>query len=68
MLLWSNRGDVVFSPFAGIGSEGVFSIESGRRFVGIELKASYYEQAERNLRASEPGSAGQNLDLFSVDT
>lgn len=49
--LWSNPGDTVISPFAGIGSEGFVAIELGRRFVGVELKESYYEQAKRNLRA-----------------
>lgn len=47
--LWSNPDDVVLSPFAGIGSEGVVSLEMGRRFVGVELKASYYRQALANL-------------------
>jgi hypothetical protein len=47
--LWTNPDDVVLSPFAGIGSEGVVSLEKGRRFVGAELKSSYYEQAARNL-------------------
>lgn len=51
--LWSNPGDLVFSPFAGIGSEGVIAIEMGRRFRGVELKRSYYEQAARNLAAAE---------------
>lgn len=52
--LWSNPGDAVLSPFAGIGSEGVVALEMGRRFVGHELKQSYYEQAARNLvEASE---------------
>ena len=50
--LWSNPGDVVLSPFAGIASEGVVSLEMGRRFVGHELKQSYYEQAARNLTAA----------------
>ena len=50
--LWTNPGDVVLSPFAGIGSEGHVAIEQGRRFVGAELKASYYQQAARNLRAA----------------
>ena len=49
--LWTNPGDVVLSPFGGIGSEGVESVKIGRRFVGVELKASYYEQAVRNLQA-----------------
>ena len=49
VLLWSNPGDVVLSPFAGIGSEGHVALREGRRFVGVELKRSYYEQAARNL-------------------
>jgi hypothetical protein len=48
--LWSNPGDVVFSPFAGIGSEGYQAIKMGRRFVGVELKESYYKTAVSNLR------------------
>lgn len=47
--LWTNPGDVVLSPFMGIGSEGYVALEMGRRFVGVELKASYYWQAVRNL-------------------
>ncbi len=48
--LWSNPGDVVLSPFAGIGSEGYESLKLGRRFVGIELKPSYFKVAASNLR------------------
>jgi DNA modification methylase len=51
--LWSAPGDLVFSPFAGVGSEGYKSIELGRRFVGIELKRSYWESAIRNLKSAE---------------
>jgi hypothetical protein len=47
--LWSNPGDLVLSPFAGIGSEGFVSLQLGRRFVGFELKQSYWEQACKNL-------------------
>jgi DNA modification methylase len=47
--LWSNPGDVVLSPFMGIGSEGYQAIKMGRRFVGIELKESYYKTAIANL-------------------
>jgi hypothetical protein len=47
--LWTNRGDIVFSPFAGIGSEGFVSVKMGRRFVGAELKRSYFDQAVKNL-------------------
>lgn len=57
--LWSNPGDVVLSPFAGIGSEGYVAIQEGRRFVGAELKASYYKQAAANLAAvASPAQRG----------
>lgn len=52
MRLWSNDGDVVLSPFAGIGSEGVVALKTGRRFVGVELKPEYFEHAAENLRAA----------------
>lgn len=51
--LWSNPGDLIFSPFAGIGSEGVGALRHGRRFVGIELKRSYFDTACRNLVSAE---------------
>lgn len=51
--LWTNPGDVVFSPFAGIGSEGYQAVRQGRKYVGIELKESYFKQAVLNLKASE---------------
>lgn len=47
--LWSNEGDTVWSPFAGIGSEGVVAIEMGRKYLGSELKRSYWQQAVKNL-------------------
>jgi DNA modification methylase len=47
--LWSNPGELVYSPFAGIGSEGYKALGMGRRFVGSELKASYFDQAAQNL-------------------
>jgi DNA modification methylase len=50
--LWSAPDDLVFSPFGGIGSEGYVSLQMGRRFIGAELKRSYWEQARRNLAAS----------------
>ena len=48
--VWSNPGETVYSPFAGVGSEGVVSLQEGRRFVGGELKRSYFETARTNLR------------------
>jgi DNA modification methylase len=53
ILLWSNEGDTVLSPFAGIGSEGYQAIKNNRKFIGIELKESYYQQAVNNLRNAE---------------
>lgn len=50
--LWTNPGDIVLSPFMGIGSEGCVALEMGRRFVGAELKSSYFQQAARNLEAA----------------
>lgn len=51
--LWSNKGEMILSPFAGIGSEGFVSIRFGRQFTGLELKASYWETACNNLRNEE---------------
>jgi hypothetical protein len=51
--LWTNHGDTVLSPFAGIGSEGYVAIQRGRRFLGIELKQSYFKQACGNLKRAE---------------
>jgi len=59
--LWTLPGDVVLSPFAGIGSEGHCAIQMGRKFIGVELKKSYYEQAARNLAAAHM----QTQDLFA---
>ena len=51
--LWTNPGDVVLSPFAGIGSEGVVSVQMGRKFVGFELKPSYFKFACKYLKQEE---------------
>jgi DNA modification methylase len=61
VLLWSNAGDLVLDPFTGIGTTGYVAVQHGRRFVGCELKRSYYEAAVRNIgRASNI----QTLGLF----
>ena len=59
--LWSNKGDTVLSPFAGIGSEGYVSLKHDRKFIGIELKESYFNQAVKNL-----ASAVKQESLFSA--
>lgn len=53
LIMWSNPGDVILSPFMGIGSEGVMSLNLGRRFIGIELKESYWRQSVKNLDAAD---------------
>lgn len=61
--LWTNPGDVVLSPFTGIGSEGFVAVEMGRKFVGAELKRSYFEQAAKNIAAAEQE---KTQDLFAA--
>lgn len=51
--LWSNPGELVLSPFAGIGSEGYEAVRLGRRYHGIELKPAYAATAVKNLRIAE---------------
>lgn len=55
--LWSLPGDVVLSPFAGVGSEGVGALRHGRKFVGVELKPEYFEHATANLAEAERKAA-----------
>lgn len=62
--LWSNPGDLVYSPFTGIGSDGVVPIQEGRRFRGGELKPAYFDQAVRNITQAER-DGGRQMDLFS---
>lgn len=59
--LWSNPGDLILSPFAGIGSEGYVSILHGRRFVGCELKPEYWKVGVKNLRAAEQKKVSGSL-------
>jgi DNA modification methylase len=60
--LWSNRGETVLDPFAGVGSTGYVALRQGRRFCGVELKASYYRVAKGNL---ERGEMSRALPLFA---
>ncbi len=59
--LWTNKGDLVFSPFTGIGSEGYTAVKMGRRFVGTELKPQYYDLACLNIEDARR----EQQDLFS---
>lgn len=64
--LWSNPGDIVWSPFMGIASEGYVALQEKRRFIGAELKKSYYEQAARNLKKASDGSQVDLLDMLAA--
>lgn len=55
LTLWSNPGEIVFTPFAGVGSEVYGAVCAGRKGIGVELKPTYYRQAVRNLEAAKGG-------------
>jgi DNA modification methylase len=59
--LWTNPGDVVLSPFTGIGSAGYVAIEMGRKIIGAELKPSYFRQVVDNLRLAEQNKLDVSL-------
>lgn len=61
LVLWSNPGDIVLSPFMGIGSEGYQSLRARRKFIGVELKNEYWRQACENLK----GASAQD-DMFAA--
>ena len=63
LVLWSNPREVVLTPFMGVGSEVYAAIQQGRRAVGIELKASYYAQALRNIEAASRPAQVQEVLL-----
>jgi DNA modification methylase len=51
IVLWSNPGDTVLTPFMGVGSEVYSAVRAGRRGIGIELKPTYFRQAVKNLES-----------------
>jgi DNA modification methylase len=62
--LWRNKNDSVWSPFAGIGSEGVQALRMGRRFFGTELNGTYYTAAVGHLKAA--ANEGVQQSIFDV--
>lgn len=64
LALWSKPGDLVFSPFTGIGSEGYCAVKTGRKFIGSELKTSYYELAIRNIAEAH----NLTMDMFAEES
>lgn len=67
LALWSNPGDVVLSPFMGVGSEVYCAVANGRRGVGVELKATYYRQALKNLEAAAGVWQAKQDGMFAED-
>lgn len=66
LVLWSNPGETVLTPFMGVGSEVYSAVRAGRRGIGIELKPSYYRQALMNLQTIE-NTDGEQADLGLFD-
>lgn len=64
--LWSNPGDVVLDPFNGIGSTGYQALKMGRKYVGVELKESYYNLSVKNLQQAEEEKRIETPSLFDI--
>ena len=65
--MWSNPGEVVMTPFMGVGSEVYGAVFNGRRGIGVELKSSYFKQAVKNVaRAQDDGLRGDDPNLFNL--
>lgn len=65
-VLWSNPGEIVLTPFMGVGSEVYGSLINGRRAIGVELKESYFRQAEKNVMAALENPAAECRELFET--
>jgi len=70
VVLFSNPGEKVFTPFMGVGSEVYSPVMLGRKGIGVELKPSYYRQALLNCESAAAGrrTDQHNLDLFPSDS
>lgn len=64
LTLWSNPGENVFTPFMGVGSEVYSAVVNDRRGIGVELKASYYRQAVKNVREAVNGVRSEQVDIM----
>jgi DNA modification methylase len=67
MVLWSNPGETVLTPFMGVGSEIYSALCAGRRGIGIELKSSYYRQAEHNIKLASEGKRAELQESLQFD-
>lgn len=67
LVLWSNPGEIVLTPFMGVGSEIYGAVKANRKGIGIELKESYYRQAKKNLESIEKGELDQSSLFDSIE-
>lgn len=65
VVMWSNPGEVVLTPFMGVGSEVYGAVLNGRKAIGIELKPSYYRQAVRNCAAAASQKVQDEMPLLA---
>ena len=65
VVIWSNPGEVVLTPFLGVGSEAYGAVVNGRRAIGVELKTSYYRQAVLNLQSAQKTLTVEQTPLFA---
>lgn len=64
LVLWSNPGETILTPFMGVGSEVYSAVRAGRKAIGVELKPSYYRQAVKNIAQAEKDFRGQDALVF----
>lgn len=62
VVMWSNPGETVLTPFMGVGSEVYQAVKLGRRGIGVELKAAYYHQAEKNIALAQDNAAEESSE------
>ena len=68
IVLWSNYGETVLTPFMGVGSEVYGALCAGRKAIGMELKPSYYRQAVKNVGAAQEGSPAMPQQVIGLST
>ena len=66
LVLWSNPGENVLTPFMGVGSEVYGAVAAGRRGIGVELKDTYYRQAVKNVAEAARGPQGDQVSIFET--
>jgi hypothetical protein len=64
-IMWSNEGETILTPFMGVGSEVYGAVLNGRKGIGVELKASYYQQAIKNVAEASRGRVRAQAPLFA---